>query len=75
MFLLTSSNKLVTRLANVIQMEASYNASKGVATYGFNLDNSYTYLRAAGNFSSNMFIQIGDSDTLNSEYRVIYNGY
>lgn len=75
MLLLTPANKMVSRLADIIQMEASYNAQDGVATYGFNLDKSYTYLRASGSFTSNMFIQIGDSDTLNSEYRVIYNGY
>lgn len=75
MFLLTSTNKLVTRLADIIQMEASYKAAQGVATYGFNLDKSYTYLRASGSFTSNVFIQIGENDTLNSEHRVIYNGY
>lgn len=71
----TSSSTLVSRLADIIQMEASYKASQETATYDFNLDHSYTYLRASGRFASNVFIQIGDSDTLNSKHRVIYNGY
>lgn len=75
MLLLTPSQKIVKRLGDIIQMEASFKAQEGVATYGFNLDKSYTYLRASGSFASNMFIQIGDSNVLNSQNRVIYNGY
>lgn len=69
------TDDMIARLADIIQMEASYKASSGVATYGFNLDKSYTYLRASGSFSSNVFIKIGDKSSLISEERVIYNGY
>lgn len=75
LLLFRNTNTLLSRLADVIQMEASYKANSGVATYGFNLDKSYTYLRASGNFSTNMFIKIGTNDGLTSKKRVIYNGY
>ena len=75
LLLFRNTNTLLSRLSDIIQMEASYNANHGVATYGFNLDKSYTYLRASGNFSTNMFIKIGTKDGLTSKKRVIYNGY
>ena len=59
-----------------MQMEATYKTMNGsVQTYMFDLDKSYTYLRAAGNFSSKAFIGVGDTDKLTSEKRVVYNGY
>ena len=70
-----SSDTMLNRLADIIQMEGSYNASKGAATYGFNLDKSYTYLRASGSFISNLFIKIGEDNDVSSKPRVIYNGY
>lgn len=70
-----SSDTMLNRLADIIQMEGSYNASKGAATYGFNLDKSYTYLRASGSFTSNLFIKIGEDSDVSSKTRVIYNGY
>lgn len=75
LLLFRNTNTLLKRLADVIQMEASYKAHSGAATYGFNLDKSYTYLRASGSFTTNMFIKIGTDDSLSSKKRVVYNGY
>lgn len=76
MVVLSSPLNNINRLADIIQMEAAYKAATGqVAGYNFNLDKSYTYIRATGSFTSNVFIQVGEDDTLNSKHRVIYNGY
>lgn len=75
LLLFRNTNTLLERLADIIQMEASYKSHSGDATYGFNLDKSYTYLRASGSFNTNMFIKIGTDDRLSSEKRVVYNGY
>lgn len=76
MVVLCSPLNNINRLADIIQMEAAYKAATGqVAGYNFNLDKSYTYIRASGSFTSNVFIQVGEDDTLNSKHRVIYNGY
>lgn len=75
LLLFRNTNTLLARLADIIQMEASYKSNSGVATYGFNLDKSYTYLRASGSFNTNMFIKIGKNDSLSSQKRVVYNGY
>lgn len=75
MLLLVSTDQMTRRLADIIQMEASYNAKKKTATYDFNLDKSYTYLRASGNFKSGLFMKIGDDESVSSQKRVIYNGY
>ena len=75
MLLFSNTDKMVKRLADIIQMEATYRANQGILTYNFDLAKSYTYLRAEGNFGSDVFIRVGDSDKLNSNNRVIYNGY
>ena len=75
LLLFRNTNTLLARLSDIIQMEASYKSNSGVATYGFNLDKSYTYLRASGSFNTNMFIKIGTDDSLSSKKRVVYNGY
>lgn len=75
LLLFRNTNTLLSRLADIIQMESTYNAKSKSATYNFNLDKSYTYLRASGNFSTNMFIKIGTRDSLTSQKRVVYNGY
>lgn len=75
LLLFRNTNTLLARLADIIQMEASYKSNSGAATYGFNLDKSYTYLRASGSFNTNMFIKIGKNDSLSSQKRVVYNGY
>lgn len=77
MVLFGDKDEMTTRLADIIQMESTYNAKGGteIATYDFNLDKSYTYLRTSGDFSSQAFIAVGDTNTLTSQKRVIYNGY
>lgn len=75
LLLFRNTNTLLSRLADIIQMESTYHARKETATYNFNLDKSYTYLRASGNFSTNMFIKIGTRDSLTSQKRIVYNGY
>lgn len=74
--LFIDTNGLLTRLGDVIQMEAAYNASEGrIDTYGFDLDKSFTYLRASGSFTANEFIQLSDSGGLSSTQRIVYRGY
>lgn len=70
-----STKKIVRRLADVIQMEAGYYYRREQATFEFDIDKSFTYIRASGNFASNFFIQIGDGNSVTSKERVIYNGY
>lgn len=71
-----SSDTMIKRLADIIQMEASYHAATdGVASYGFNLDNSYTYLRVSGSFDTTLFMQLTDETGLTSQERIIYKGY
>lgn len=65
---------MLKRLADVIQMEATYNAEEN-GLGSFNLSNSFTYLRASGSFATNEFIRLSDGDGLNSTVRVIYRGY
>lgn len=64
------SQEMVKRLGDIIQMEAA-NDSGG----DFNLDKSYTYLRASGSFTTSEFIRLSDSGELNSTKRVVYRGY
>lgn len=74
--LFINTESMLKRLGDVIQMEAGYQAAKGrIDTYDFDLDKSYTYLRASGSFSTNEFIKLSDSDNLNSTKRVVYRGY
>lgn len=65
---------MLKRLADVIQMEATYNAEEN-GLGNFNLSNSFTYLRASGSFTTNEFIRLSDGDGLNSPVRVVYRGY
>jgi len=67
-----SSDTLLKRLADVVQMESTHNAA---GAYTFSLADSYTYLRASGKFTSNEFIKLSDSEGLNSTKRVVYRGY
>lgn len=75
MLLFRRSSTMLSRLADIIEMECAYNAKKDKGNYLFNLDKSYTYLRGSGSFTSNVFIKIGEDDDLTSNKRVIYNGY
>lgn len=75
MTLFTSTDKMVSRLADIVQMEGSYDAVNRIDRYTFNLDQSYTYLRAAGTFKANEFIKISNETGLNSKKRVVYRGY
>lgn len=67
--LFLNTEDMLDRLSDVIQMEAALNME------GFDLDKSYTYLRASGSFSSNEFIRLSDRDELNSTKRIVYRGY
>jgi len=73
--LFSDSDKLVNRLADVIQMEASYNAATRIDSYVFDLDKSFTYLRASGSFSTNEFIKLSNSSKIYSKERIVYRGY
>ena len=75
MLLTVGTEKMLRRLADIIEMESAYQATKGAGTYLFNLDKSFTYLRASGSFTSGVFIKIGEDSELTSNKRVIYNGY
>jgi hypothetical protein len=75
MLLFGNNEKIVKRLADIIQMEAAYNVYNKKQGYIFNLDKSYTYIRASGSFSSGVFMKVGDETSYNSKNRVIYNGY
>lgn len=73
--LFSNSNALINRLADVIQMEASYNAATRIDSYVFDLDKSFTYLRASGSFSTNEFIKLSNSSKIYSKERIVYRGY
>ena len=75
MTLFTSTDKMVSRLADIVQMEGSYDAVNRIDRYTFNLDQSFTYLRATGTFETNEFIKISNGTGLNSKERVVYRGY
>lgn len=75
MTLFTSTDKMISRLADIIQMEGSYDAVNRIDRYTFNIDQSYTYLRATGTFEANEFIKISNGNGLNSKERVVYRGY
>lgn len=77
LMMITGSNtKMLNRLADIIQMESSYKAVNRIDPYTFNLDNSFTYLRASGSFDTNEFISISGSGTpLSAQERVVYRGY
>ena len=76
LMLLKKSDTLLDRLADVIQMEGSYNAVyQSYDPYSFNIDKSYTYIRASGTFSATPFIQMTDSMELTTSERVVYRGY
>ena len=74
--LFTNNETELERLADIIQMEGMYNAVDNIAGYTFDLDKSYTYLRASGKFSTNQFVKLSEITTdLTSKERVIYKGY
>ena len=74
--LFINTESMLKRLGDVIQMEAGYQATEGrIDTYNFDLDQSYTYLRASGSFQTNEFIRLSDAGALNSTERIIYRGY
>lgn len=77
MSIFTSRDKMLQRLSNIIEMEAVQNLNGKNSDAGklFDLDYSYTYLRAEASFSSNEFITISDGAGFKSEKRIIYKGY
>ena len=67
---------MLKRLSDIIQMEATQRAKKGqIDTYTFDLDKSYTYLRASGSFSANEFIKLSDKSGFVVKDQVVYRGY
>lgn len=65
----------ILRLGDVIQMEATCHAKDDISPYSFNLDHSYTNIRASGQFNAHEFIKLSDTGILTSTNRVIYRGY
>lgn len=70
-------DKMLARLSDIIEMEAAENAQyNGVASNGyFDLDKSYTFIRAEASFSANEFINISGENGFTSKTRIIYRGY
>lgn len=77
MTIFTSSDKILDRLSNIIEMEAvEYSNNMVVGSNGlFDLDYSYTYIRTEASFSTNEFIKISNQGSLNSKKRIVYRGY
>lgn len=77
MGLFCTEKDMLKRLGDVIQMEATTaaSASNRIGSYSFDLDHSYTYLRASGHFDSHEFIKLSDTGILTSTKRVVYRGY
>lgn len=76
MTIFTSTDNILSRLSNIIQMEAvEYKQNKIVSNGLFDLDYSYTYIRAEADFSMNEFIKISEDEGLRSKKRIIYRGY
>ena len=76
MALFKSEDDLLKRFADVIQMEAAYQNAAGIINaFNFNLDKSYTCVRASGSFSANEFIKVSEFAGLDSSKRVVYRGY
>lgn len=78
--LFVNREEMLERLADIIQMEASYyygfaDEGQHIGTYTFDLDKSYTYLRASGSFTMNEFMPVLNVTGLKSKQRVIYRGY
>lgn len=73
--LFENKEKMLNRLADVVQMEAAYNAVSNIGSYTFDLDKSYTYLRSSGGFTTNEFMPISDFSGMRSRESIIYRGY
>ena len=72
----TSSDNLIKRFSDIVEMEATENLSNVVNTSGqFNLNYSYTYVRAKANFSTNNFITISGNNKLRMKEVTVYKGY
>lgn len=70
-----SERFILSGIADIVQMEASQKASIDDASKSCRLEYAYTYLRASGQFSENMFMPIAQQSRLTSQKRVIYQGY
>ncbi len=67
---------MLNRLADIVEMESVENLKNNGKGEVFNLDYSYTFLRAEGAFSTNMFIPIKEmSENVSIKKRLIYKGY
>ena len=74
--LFTSTDDLLNRMADIIEMESVVNLENNVIGMNdlFDLDYSYTYLRASASFSTTEFITLSDKDYFSKE-RIIYKSY
>lgn len=77
MLTFTSTDTLVSRFSDIVEMEAIENAQNNVvnATGTFNLNYSYTYVRAKAKFSTNQFLSLSGNDLLQTRERIVYKGY
>lgn len=75
LMLFNSSDKMLKRLGDIVQMECSYQAATVANAHSFDLNKSYTYLRASGSFTTNEFIRLSDEDGIDTTKRVVYRGY
>ncbi len=78
MLLFTPRKKMLSRLSNIIEMEAVeyMNNNKVVASNGlFDLDYSYTYIRTEATFTMNEFIPVSGEAIGFNKKRVVYKGY
>lgn len=71
--LLVNEERTYKRLADIIQMEGTYNVEASGGT--FRLSSAFTYLRASGSFEGKLFIPMADKSVFSSQNRVIYQGY
>ena len=79
MLVFYSQDTLVSRFSDIVEMEAiEYEKNTVVGADGiFDLDYSYTFIRAEGVFTMNEFIPLSDSDIglSHAKRRIVYRGY
>lgn len=74
MILFGNSQEMAERLADIIQMECTYQATNKKKDAVYNLSKSFTFLRASGQFSTNEFIRLSAGNHRSTK-RVVYRGY
>ncbi len=69
-------DKLLSRMADIIEMESVENLKNNASvSKNFDLDYSYTYIRAEASFTMNEFIPLSNTGGLKSKKRIVYRGY